>query len=144
MVNIRFGIPEHGWLPVVIDSGDFILELDVSDVPVNPLDGLCGALTRVLQGESAGMGWHLEPAWCWLRFQCHGRTIALTIFESATSNIKAEKKLRLISSVEELVLPWYQALLHFVAKDYGDDWPAIDAGRMEKLNKAILAWKNAQ
>jgi len=141
MVTIRFGVPVHGWLPVEIDFGDFTLQLDASDVPVNPLDELCSALILVLQGASTEVGWHLEPAWCFLRFETTNNSVTLVVFESAAFKGKADEKLRVTSSVEELVLPWYRALKSFCTADYGADWPATDVSGIEKLTQLVKARK---
>ena len=45
-IEIDFGVPEHGWLLINFRFGDFSLELDVSDVPADPMEQLCDALIQ--------------------------------------------------------------------------------------------------
>ncbi|WP_345236836.1 hypothetical protein [Hymenobacter saemangeumensis] len=125
----------------LIAADGLILELDVSDVPVNPLEELCSTLILALQGISARMGWHLEPAWCWLCFEWSGSTVTLIVLISDSFNSKAEERLRITGSVQELVLPWYRALKRFSSRSYGADWPAIDASKIKKLTQVVQAWK---
>jgi len=47
-LKCKLGIPQHGWLHVLVTIDKFRLEMDVSDVPVNPIDILMSSLSRAL------------------------------------------------------------------------------------------------
>ncbi|RZJ92774.1 MAG: hypothetical protein EOO60_06890, partial [Hymenobacter sp.] len=57
-VTVAFGRPEHGWLPVMFQAGDFQLEFFASNVPANPLESLCEALAVVPAGGRSKVMWH--------------------------------------------------------------------------------------
>jgi len=61
-LKCRFGIPQHGWLPIFITCDDFQNEMKVSDMPVNSVDMLIQALSRILDGVDSKVWWHLKPA----------------------------------------------------------------------------------
>jgi hypothetical protein len=118
MVQFKFGLLEHGWLPVFFKTEDFTLELDASDVPVNPLDELCNALIAVMQGGTAEAGWHLEPVWYWFRFETFKETVSLSISENIWGHEKLEK-FRITDTLETIVWPFYKALKGISSLDYG-------------------------
>lgn len=141
MINLWFGLPEHGWLPVEFKAGDYELELDVSDVPVNPLDELCSALIIVLQGGAAEMGWHLEPTWYYFRFEPSNEVITLVILKSERYGSKTNERFRVTGTFESLLLPICRALKSFATTDYGIDWPTVDSARIKQLTELIKARK---
>ena len=49
-LKISFGQAHHGWLPTTLTYGDFKLEVDISDVPIDPMEQLCTALIQLLKG----------------------------------------------------------------------------------------------
>jgi hypothetical protein len=60
-LKCKFGEPHYGWLPVKLTAGDYTLEMDVSDVPVDPIYILILSLHRALNGLESEIWWHLEP-----------------------------------------------------------------------------------
>ena len=68
-LNIIFGEPMHGWLPVVFTAGDFKLDMDASDVPVDPLAQLVDALMKAIKGLKSEVLWHLEPNGFYFTFE---------------------------------------------------------------------------
>jgi hypothetical protein len=133
---VRFGVPEHGWLPVYVKADDFELELDVSDVPVNPLEELCSALTLVLQGASAEVSWHLEPDWYYFQFDHNDELITLTISEYSYNVPGRTEIIRLTGSIALVVLPFYRALKSLVIP--GEEaWPAIEQAKLDKLTMLL-------
>lgn len=114
-VTVEFGEPEHGWLPVAFRIDDFRLELESSDVPINPLEALLEALTVVPAGGSASVLWYLEPAECWFNFENQSGIIILTITEKANHSQVPTQLFRFAGSVKELLIPFYKALKQFTA-----------------------------
>jgi len=131
-ITVRFGVPEHGWLPVSINAGGFELQLDVSDVPVNPLEELCSALILVLQGMDAEVGWHLEPAWYYFRFSISDELITLIISEQSYWGTTKTEIIRLTGTMACVVLPFYRALKSLVVSSE-EAWPAIEQAKLDKL-----------
>jgi hypothetical protein len=63
-MEIIFGIPEQGWLSTIFRYGDYELELEISDVPLDPMVQLCESLIQINKGivTPARITWHLEPS----------------------------------------------------------------------------------
>lgn len=137
MLIIRFGLPEHGWLPVEMLVDGYVLQFDASDVPVNPLDELCSALILLVQGESVAVDWHLEPARNQFRFESKAQEIVLHIYEQEMAAYK------FIGTFETVVLPFYRALKKTATSQHGANWPVTDSAKIEKLTKLIKARKGA-
>jgi hypothetical protein len=141
MLIVRFGIPEHGWLPVEIEAGNYALLFEASDVPINPLNELCSALISVAYGKSADVNWHLEPTWYHFHFETNDEMITLTIIASERYGLKADAQFSITGTFESLVLPIYRELKSFAVTDYGTDWPSADSARIKKLTELIKARK---
>ena len=62
--------PEHGWLPITIKYGKENIEIDVSDIPIEPIRLLIDALLDISNGRSKTIVWFLEPVECELSFNC--------------------------------------------------------------------------
>lgn len=122
-------------------AADYELDLDVSDVPVNPLDELCSALITILQGNAAEMGWYLEPTWYYFRFEISKEAITLVILYGEYYSSKTDEKLRVMGTFESLLLPIYRALKSFATTDYGFDGPTISPVRIKQLTKLVKARK---
>jgi hypothetical protein len=90
-LNIEFGQPEHGWLPVSLRHGDFELEFEASDVPINPIDQLISGLIQITKGISTEVWWHLEPGGYYFDFDNNGDQFNLRI--SYAENDGADKEL---------------------------------------------------
>jgi hypothetical protein len=135
---VEFGRPEHGWLPVTFEAGEFKLEFDVSDVPINPLDLLCEALTVVPAGGSAKVMWHLEPAVYWFAFEKHTDGVTLEITEAASYNQPSTYLLQLTGSAQAILRPFYKALTAFAANQYSEaQWPVIAKSRLKPIGQLL-------
>ena len=142
MVHVLFGQPEHGWLPLTLNVGEFVLELDVSDVPVNPVEELCECLGLVLQGVEASVWWHLEPAWYQFRFAPTPREVVFSIWTSASHQGAATNVLQHTGDVESVVLPFYRAFKHFTAREISEKhWPGIAPKKVSRLTEMVRARK---
>ncbi|MCR9152466.1 MAG: hypothetical protein NXI09_00020 [Bacteroidetes bacterium] len=83
-IKIEFGIPEHGWLPAKLNYRDYQLELEISDVPLDPMVQLCDALIQISKGikEPNRIIWHLEPYCYYLQLMITDGQYKVTILES--------------------------------------------------------------
>jgi len=142
MIQLAFGPPEYGWLPVHFQAQGFHLELDVSDGPVNPLENLCSALISVLQGKPGEMGWNLEPVWYWFRFEPEiDEQITLRICRAEKFSAEADEILQITGAFSTMLLPFYKVLEQNALVADEDNWPIIDSDRMDKLTELISARK---
>lgn len=79
-MQVAFGVPEHGWIQVEVGAAGDSRSAFVSDVPVDTLAELVGALHRIAAGSSREqIEWSLEPAtWRW-DFHAVGDTLELRV-----------------------------------------------------------------
>ncbi len=62
-LDLRFGLLEHGWLPMAIRIGGDDIEIDAADMPTDPIRGLI-CFARFLLSNECGcreVEFHLEP-----------------------------------------------------------------------------------
>jgi hypothetical protein len=59
LLTVSFGEPEHGWLPVMLQAGDFEVQFYASGVPSNPLESLCEAVAIISTEGRAQVVWNL-------------------------------------------------------------------------------------
>ncbi|NVO85251.1 hypothetical protein [Hymenobacter terrestris] len=140
-LTIRFGVPEHGCLPVRLQADDFRLQFEASDVPVNSLEELCSALILAFQGIGAQTSWHLEPVWYHFRFAFDNELVALYITEQQGYAAGHTEIIRLTGSVESIVLPFYRALRSFTPPDSDENWSIFDSAKLKKLTALAKEWK---
>jgi hypothetical protein len=134
-LRIDFGEPEHGWLPVNIYSGDFRLDLDASDVPINPIGSLISAILQVTQGNEVTSSWHLEPAYYHMKFSKKGDIYALAILFAENEIDKGELIFETTGTFDSVILPLCRGIKEFLAKTYDElHWPRTDVNEIEKLS----------
>ncbi|MEO9898557.1 MAG: hypothetical protein ABJD13_08320 [Paracoccaceae bacterium] len=143
-LKCKFGKPQHGWLPVELLLDDEVLELNVSDVPVNPINCLILGLDRTINGLHDEIFFHLEPDGYYLCFQClaeHSFDFRLERFE--TDTVQQEKRTLIYESTgnkHEIILPFWRAIKDFSSHSYAEPaWPAVDNGALSKLTKSVKA-----
>ena len=70
-IQIEFGVPERGWVHTKLSFEDFVLELDISDVPLDPMVQLCNTLIQISKGirTPERIAWHLEPYTYYLQLE---------------------------------------------------------------------------
>jgi hypothetical protein len=142
MVRVLFGQPEHGWLPLTLQVDAFALTLDVSDVPVNPVEELCECLTLVLQGMEASVWWHLEPAWYRFQFAPTPQEVVFSIWKSASHHGAATNVLQHTGDVASVVLPFYRAVKQFTSRAIPEkNWPSIAPEKVNRLTRVVRARK---
>lgn len=144
-VKVEFGIPEHGWLFTYIAHREFKLELDISNVPLNPMVQLCDALIEISKGikEPTRVVWHLEPYCYYLQLEKLEVDYKAIILESDEFGGPAELTKEISGTFEEIVLPFYRAIKKFYAKTFRPPhWDELDSKRIEELTKLIKEKKN--
>jgi hypothetical protein len=78
-IAIEFGIPDHGWLPVDLNYGDFHINFDASNVLNDPVNELCEVLSDLQYYKSGEVTWWLEPGAYFFDFQKCDSTYTLLI-----------------------------------------------------------------
>jgi hypothetical protein len=143
MVHLVFGQPEHGWLPLTLRVDEFELALDVSDVPINPLDELCNSLCLVLKGGEASVWWHLEPAWYQFHLEPKLSEVVLSIYQGSRYQRPDLKTFQYTGDFNSIILPLYRDLKQFVSLPTPEsDWPSIDEGKLRELTALVRARKS--
>ncbi len=146
-VHIKFGIPQHGWLLTTIAYNDFTLELDISNVPIDPMVQLCDALISINKGIKVPdrVIWHLEPYCYYLQFEKLEFEYKAVISESDSFGSPAKITTEFYGSFEEIILPFYRALKHFCSQPFKPSlWAEIDPERIKKLTELIRQKKKSR
>jgi hypothetical protein len=128
---------------LTLQIDEFELALDVSDVPINPLDELCNSLCLVLKGSEASVWWHLEPAWYQFYLEPRLNEVVLSIYQAARYQRPDLKVFQYTGDFNSVILPLYQALKQFVSLPTPEsDWPSIDAEKLRELSALVHARKS--
>ncbi|MCM8529158.1 MAG: hypothetical protein NE327_21730 [Lentisphaeraceae bacterium] len=138
-LKCKFGVPHHGWLTVEVTKGDFHLEMDSSDVPVDPVQHLVLALYKILKGIDSEVWWNLEPAgyyWYFTKLEDNRYQIKITFQECSDS---PEKQTELLTGTkQEIIMPLWGALKEFYSHSYEEPhWPVSDDRELKKLSEII-------
>jgi hypothetical protein len=139
-MKIKFGEPEHGWLPVSLVAEDYTLDMDVSDVPVDPLGLLVSSLSKAVSGIEGEVWWHLEPDGFYFTF---GRTEDDYCLRIESAHVAPERETRtsefeLSGSLEDIILPFWRALREFESHGYSEPaWPDFPKAEMTRLTELI-------
>jgi hypothetical protein len=142
MVRVFFGQPQYGWLPLTLQVDAFELILEVSDVPINPLEELCSSLKVVLTGEEASVWWHLEPTWYQFHIEPTSSGVVFTIWQCASYQRPNLKIFQYTGTVDTIVVPFYRALKHFASRPTSEkDWPSLDKENLQHLTDLVRARK---
>jgi hypothetical protein len=142
MVRILFGPPKHGWLPLTLYVDAFELALDVSDVPINPLEELCSSLRLVLKGGDASVWWHLEPTWYQFHFEPASSELVFSVWQCSSYQKAGLRIFQHTGNFDAIVLPFYRALKQFASHPTSEkDWPSIDKENLKHLTDLVRARK---
>lgn len=140
-LNIEFGIPEHGWLPMSFSYKDFKIELEISDIPVDPMEQLCNSLIEINKNiqKPNRVLWHLEPYCYYLQLlKLEENKYKVIILESEKPEGKPRVTNEISGAFEEMVYPFYKALKDFCSKSYkSPHWGQLDAKRIDELTNLI-------
>ncbi len=139
-LNIIFGIPDHGWLPTVLQYEDFRLEVEISDVPIDPMTQLCDALIQINKGINISnrIIWHLEPYCYYLQLRKLDEKYMAIILASDEFDSPTKIVTEISGTFEEIIRPLYSALKKFWSKSFKPPhWVELDSKRIEELTKLI-------
>lgn len=139
-ITIEFGTPEHGWLPTNLSHKDFEIELEISDVPLDPMVQLCDSLIEINKGisESSRIIWHLEPYCYYLQLRKLESGYKVIVLESDEFDSPTKITTEISGTFEEIILPLYRALKKFWSKSFKvPHWEELDPKRIEELTKLI-------
>lgn len=139
-IQIEFGMPEHGWLQMNFKYHDFELELDISDVPLDPMVQLCDTLIQITKGinKPDRVIWHLEPYCYYLQLERSQNDFKATILESDELDSPTKVTKEILGGFEEIILPLFRELKRFWSKSYKHPhWDELETARIEELTNLI-------
>ena len=144
IINIQFGTPEHGWLPLKLSYKDFALDLDISNVPVDPIQQLCDSLIEINKGirKPTKVVWHLEPYCYYLQLQKVENGYEAIISESDSLDSSSRDTINISGTFEEVIVPFHKALKGFYSKRFEQsDWETMDKRRIHELTALMKSKK---
>ena len=140
-LKIEFGIPEHGWLLMNFQWEDFSLELDLSNVPTDPMEQLCDTLIQISSGipNPTKVIWHLEPYCYYFELKKLKENYKVTISESDEFE---SKPVRLVKEFEgnydQIILPLYRSIKRFNSYSYKKPhWDEMNSKHIQELTQLI-------
>tara|TARA_B100000676_G_C17911077_1_gene750029 strand:+ start:262 stop:714 length:453 start_codon:yes stop_codon:yes gene_type:complete len=139
-LHIDFGIPEHGWLPTIFKYQDYILEVEISDVPLDPMVQLCDALIQINKGikEPNRIIWHLEPYCYYLQLLIFDGQYKAVILESDEFDSPSTVTKEILGNFESIILPLYRGLKKFWSQSFKKPhWDELNSERIDELTKLI-------
>lgn len=143
-IDIEFGIPEHGWLPMSFRYQGFELELEISDVPQNPIVQLCDALIQINKGitRPTRIIWHLEPYCYYLQLELVKSRYKIIISESDELDATAKITKEIAGDFDSIVMPLYRGLKRFWSKESKPPhWEQPEPGKIKELTTLIKGRK---
>ncbi|MDU0369344.1 hypothetical protein ACFPAF_02960 [Hymenobacter endophyticus] len=137
-IRVDFERPSHGWLPVKVIMNDFELDIDASDVPVNPIYLLYLAILDVVAGIASKVWWHLEPVGYYFDFtQPQPGLYRLVISYHSDSQVP-EFLYETKGSAADIVLPFCRAIKNLDSCKYDEqDWPSLEEKQLTHLSNVI-------
>ncbi len=139
-IEIKFGIPEHGWLLMNFKYGEFQLELDISDVPVDPMEQLCDSLIQIMKGINNPniVIWHLEPYCYYLQLERFDKIYRVTILESDEFESPMIVTKAFNGGFNQIILPLYRCIKEFNSHSYKKPhWDEMKQERIKLLTGLI-------
>ena len=137
-LQVKFGVPEHGWLPVTVIAPGFELELDASDVPVNSVELLVSALILTLEGVESEVPWFLEPDSYLFSFRPKDAEFSFRIEYKDYRRPIAKPKYEVDGNFTTIILPFYRAIKSFASYHYAEPhWPELDLRSINKLSELV-------
>lgn len=139
-LKLVFGTAHHGWLPTLLTYNDFVLEIEISDVPVDPMEQLCTTLIQLMKGirEPIKVIWHLEPYCYYLQLENVITCYKVKLLESKDFESPMTLTKEIEGSFENMILPLYRAVKAFDSQAYNDPhWERLDEDRVAELTKLM-------
>lgn len=141
-LKCRFGVPDHGWLRFCLNADAYLLDVEISDVPVNPVDALVFGLERTFDGLDAEVWLNLEPASYYLCFnpvQADNVRLSIEFSERETQSQRLRSTVfDNVGSKAQVILPFWRALKEFASQPYAEPaWPKCDFEGLSRLDERI-------
>lgn len=140
-IKIEFGVPEHGWLNMNFQWRDFKLNIDLSDVPIDPIKQLIHTLIQLSKGINtpSQVLWHLEPHCYYFQLKKGVKNFEVIISESSSFDsepIELVKKFE--GNYKQIILPLYRSLKKFSSFSYKEPhWNELNSDSILKLTELI-------
>lgn len=137
---LEFGKADNGWLPTIFSYGDFELNIEISDVPIDPMVQLCDALIQINKGIKCPerILWHLEPFCYYLQLELNDHEYKVTILESDNFDSQTRIIQDIIGDFDSIILPLYRGLKKFTSQSFGHPhWEEIANDRIAELSTLI-------
>lgn len=141
-LKCKFGEPEHGWLPVELSLEGQILNLDVSDVPADPINCLILGLDRTINGLQDEIFFHLEPDGYLFCFESLSeKRFSFRLERSECDAARQQSRTLIYESTggkNDIILPFWRAIREFASHCYVEPaWPTVDHEALLKLTKLV-------
>lgn len=142
-IKLKFGKPNHGWLLTNLKCKDYELELDISNVPNDPVDDLRSAimtlsLPNYQAWEPQEIILHLEPACYYLLIERKNDEFNVLISKSKDYDSKRYPLQVIRGNYDEVLMPIYRGLMEFYSFGYEPPhWRKNDDKLIDKLKKHI-------
>ena len=139
-IEIEFGVPEHGWLSTTFKYGDYELELEISNVPRDPMVQLCDVLIQICKGMKSPerIMWHLEPYCYYLQLEIIKGQYKAIILESDEFESPTKITKEITGSYDAIILPLYRGLKKFWSHSFKTPhWDELESKRIEELTNLI-------
>jgi len=148
-LELEFGVPLHGWLPTTFKYGDYKLEINISDVPLNPMTQLCRSLIQLLKGINTPdiIPWHLEPYCYYLELKRTENEYEYEVIILESNSIDSQKKIvfEVKGKFDKIILPIYRSLKKFHSMSYqAPDWDEMELEKIKVLSVLIKEKKKHQ
>lgn len=139
LLNLTFGTPTHGWLPVRLEVGSSVVEFDASDVPNNPIQNLIEALENALDGSEAFVWWNQEPDGYYFKFLPSSEEIEFQVLFAVDSRINAQSEVAIVKGDKaQVLLPIWRALRKFEScHSVEPHWPPVDYSRLALIKEKL-------
>jgi len=142
-LKFKFGEMESGWLPITITTPKASIDIDASDVPIDPIGELIKAVENsCIYGQKSEAWLHLEPHFYKISFTPESNQVKLSVSfieirQSITSPGNEEKREREDLSYschqQKLLTAFWRGLKEFSSRV---SWYRNDVARLEcKVNE---------
>ena len=142
-MEVKLGIPKHGWVDLVITHENFFLRDTISDVPCDFIgDMVVGLSNLISHNEKQQFTLGLEPDYYEIDLAKENDTFLFRIqkvFETPNTR-KPQLLHEMNGSANEVLFPLYFAIRAFYKERQGLDdwhWPTCDSKELENLVKLM-------
>ena len=138
-IRVTHKPPRDGWLRLELAIEGRTIELDVSDVPNNPVQELLDAIDGAASGTATSVWWHLEPDGYLMYFLPIEGDIDFTLAFAPRSE---QRSAQVIASTRggrrKILMPFLGFLRDFQARSYQEPhWPPVDFHRLQAVKARL-------